>query len=311
MKPIANRTSASGDITPEQELALAQEMLRIQSEEELDHFLPLLLPAIKLAAPLLMKAAGPLLKTVAGSLLGGGGGRRRRPPRGEEEQFLGKIARGLFGEVEAESEEEEQFLGGILKGILGGEMEAELEAEEEQFLGGIIGKLFGGELEAENHVQEQFIGGLFGKLFGGELEAEYQAEADGEDEVGERVRLGRARRVVRLAARASRRAARQLVALIQAGQRPTLREARRIIFSSIVATARQMRSGHHGHHGRRPRLIPASAGPGAGGAGPGGFATGPGPTAQVGPPMSAAGAPPQGETILDRMISGARPFAGY
>jgi hypothetical protein len=107
--------------------------------------------------------------------------------------------------------------------------------QEEHLLGGIIGGLFGGELEAESHVQEQFIGGLLGKLFGGELEAEYEAE--GEDEVGERVRLGRARRGVRLAARASRRAARQLVALMQAGQRTTLREARRLIFSLIVATA--------------------------------------------------------------------------
>ncbi len=180
MSTLPNRISAFGSMTPGREVALARQLLEIQSEQELDHFLPLL----AMAAPLISNIAGPLLKNLAGGLFGGGS--KKRKPRDQQEYFLGGIVKGLLGgeletseyeneaefqnESEAESYEQEQFLGGILKGIMGGELES---AEQEQFLGGLIGKLFGGrELEAENYVQEQFLGGILKGLIGGELEAE-------------------------------------------------------------------------------------------------------------------------------------------
>jgi hypothetical protein len=233
MRPLPNRISAYAPLTPEHEMALARELLEIQSEEELDHFLPLLLPAIKLAAPMLMKAAGPLLKSVAGSLFSGGSSRRKRP-RDDQEQFLGNIVKGLFG-GEMEAENQEQFLGRIVKGFLGGEM----EGEEEQFLGSIIGKLFGGgrkrreyeaEGEAENYVQEQFLGGILGKLLGGEMEMETEQGPQ---------RLGRAQRFVRLATMASNRAAAEIMNLARAGRPPTELEVRKIVLRAIVIAARR------------------------------------------------------------------------
>jgi hypothetical protein len=234
MTLLPNRISAYGHLSRERELALARQFLEIQSEAELDHFLPLLLPAIKLAAPLLSKVAGPLLKSVAGSIFSGGSSRKSRPRDGEE-MFLGKIAKGLFREAEAEGED--RFLGGIIKGILGGE----LEAEHDRFLGGIIGKLFGGrelelefeserEAESENYVQEQFIGGLLGKVFGGrELEAE-----------NEQQELGIARGFVRLATTASERAAQEIVSRVRAGRPPTEAQARKLVLRALVLAARQI-----------------------------------------------------------------------
>jgi hypothetical protein len=173
--------SAFGHLSPQRELELAQELLGVQSEEELDRFLPLLLPAIKAAAPLLKSVAGSLLGGLGGGGGGGGGaarGRRRRRPASQEEYFLGNIVKGLLGEMQPENEQEEQFLGRIRRVLRGA---GGLLGEEEQFIGGLIGKLFGGrrELEAEtpNYVQEQFIGGLIGRLFGGRREL--HAEAPG------------------------------------------------------------------------------------------------------------------------------------
>jgi len=235
MTAMPNRISAFAPLSSEQEAALAQELLELQSEAELDHFLPFILPALKLAAP--------LLKSVAGSLLGGlgGGGEAPRPrrARNQQEYFLGKMVRGLFGEVAPESEQEERFLGGILKGLLG---EQELQGEQEQFIGSLLGKLFGGrelEVQGENYVQEQFLGSLIGKLFRGGREME-MAQAEMEQEVANggapspwRLRL--ARRFVRLAHEASRRAAHQMAGL---GRRPAPEEARRIVFGAIVGAAR-------------------------------------------------------------------------
>lgn len=263
------RTTAFEPVTPDQELALAHELLGVQSEEELDRFIPLLLPAIQAAAPLLLKVAGPLLKGVAGSLLGGGRPRRPRP-RSQQEQFLGSIIGKLFGAGEAESEEEEQFLGNLLGGLLGGE----LEAEEEQFLGDLLGTLFGGELEAESYAQEQFLGNLVQSILGGEIAGELP---DGHR------RLRRARRFVRLAVRASRRAARDIVRLLQSGRRPTEDDVRRIIVGATIETARRLR------HRRRPAGGPAAEPP----------------ALHAAPPAS----PPQGETLLESMIAGARPLA--
>jgi len=227
---MPNRMSATAPLSAERELTLAQEMLEAHSEQELDHFLPFILPALKLAAP--------LLKGVAGSLLGGlGGGSRRRPPKNQQEYFLGNIVRGLFGEIDPENEQEERFLGRVLKGLLG---EQQLEAEEEQFLlGGLIGKLFGRELEAEgaNYVQEQFLGGLLGKLFRGELESaqmEAQHPAPGGGPLHKRLRL--ARRFVRLTHMASRLAAQRLASI---GHRPTPEEAQRVVLGAIIAAARR------------------------------------------------------------------------
>ncbi|HEY8923566.1 MAG TPA: hypothetical protein VIU64_04235, partial [Polyangia bacterium] len=251
MTAMPNRISAFAPLSPEREAALARELLELQSEQELDHFLPFILPALKLAAP--------LLKSVAGSLLGGlgGGGEAPRPrrPRNQQEYFLGKIVRGLFGEVAPESEQEERFLGGILKGLLG---EQELQGEQEQFIGSLLGKLFGGremEMQGENYVQEQFLGSLLGKLFGGSREME-AAEAEMEQEVVTgapspwRFRL--ARRFLRLAHEASRRAAHQMASL---GRPPAPEEARRIVLGAIVAAARHF----------TPRLAAAAFGGGPAG----------------------------------------------
>jgi hypothetical protein len=230
MTALPNRISAFGPMSSDKEVALAQELLEIQNEAELDHFLPFILPALKLAAP--------LLKSVAGSLLGGlgGGGESSRPrrPRNQQEYFLGNILKGLFGEVQPENEQEEQFLGNILKGLLG---EQEMQGEEEQFIGGLISKLFGGkremEMEGENYVQEQFLGGLIGKLFGGrEMEMEMETNTGGPSPM----RMHLAQRFVRLAHAASRRAAHQMASL---GHRPTPDEARRIVLGAIIAAARR------------------------------------------------------------------------
>jgi len=243
MTAMPNRISAFAPMSPEQETALAQELLELQSEAELDHFLPFILPALKLAAP--------LLKGVVGSLLGGGGGGGR--PRNQQEFFLGNIVRGLFGEVQPETEQEEQFLGGILKGLLG---EQEVQGEQEQFIGSLLGKLFGGrelEMEGENHVQEQFIGSLIGKLFGGRREmetAEMEMEAEMTGGAPSPWRMRLARRFLRLAHAASVRAAQQMSSL---GHRPTPDEARRIVLGAIVDAARRF----------TPRLAATAFGGGA------------------------------------------------
>lgn len=236
MATTTKRLNFFPPLSAERELELAEQMLELENEEELDHFLPLLLPLAKMAAPLIMNAAGPLIKGVAGRLLGGGGRRSRRNRPENEQQFLGKIIGGLFGETEAENNEEEQFLGRIVKGILG---EQESEGEEEQFLGSIIGKLFRGrgELEAENYVQEQFLGGLIGKLFGGRRELEMEAEG----EVSQERWVARALRFVRLVATASRQAASEITHLLRSGARPSPHQVRRIVFRAIVRAARQFK----------------------------------------------------------------------
>lgn len=212
---------------------LASELLAIQSEEELDQFIPALLPAIKMALPLIGKVAGPLLKGLAGSFLGGGGSPRRRPTTQrefEEEQFLGKIIGGLFGELEAEDEAEEQFIGSIIGKLLG-KREFEIESEEEQFLGKIIGGLFGG---GKSEYEDQFLGGILGKLFGREL------EFDGEYVDPQAT----ATRFVRLARRAAHVAARDLSARLQMGRRPGLGEVRQIVLRAFLHTARRMAPGY-------------------------------------------------------------------
>jgi hypothetical protein len=293
--------SAHDDLTPEHEAALAQEFLEINSEEELEHFLPLLLPAIKLAAPFLMKAAVPVLKKFAFHALpvirgfvrhelGEVSFDGRFGPENEEEAFLGGVLRGLLGETE--TGEQEQFIGGLLKGLIGGE----LEGEQEQFLGGILKKVFGGELETENYVQEQFIGGLLSKIFSGELEG----EAGGG---GHHHRL--ARRFVRLTRAASRRAALHIMNHIQAGRPPSDREVRRIVFSSIVHAARRFtpRLAAHAFHGRGHHHPMRSAAP----------------VQQAGPPPGPQGPPPgpppeqgSGEmSMLEMMMADAPPGGAY
>lgn len=273
LKP--NRISTFTPITPGQEMAMARQLLEINSERELDRFLPLLAAAV----PMLTKIAGPLLKNVAGSLFGGGGGKRKRP-RDEQEQFLGKIVKGFFGETELENEsesyEQEQFLGSLLGGLFG---RRELEAEEEQFLGSIIGKLFGGrELEAENYVQEQFLGGIVKGLLGGELESETVPGG------GQARMLRRARRFIRLVNSAAGHAAAEIANMQRAGHRPSPAELRRVVFCALVAAARRF----------VPRLA-ALAFPGEG-------APQPGP--QAAPPQGAPG----GQTMLELMIAEATPL---
>lgn len=232
MTLLPNRINISEKLTPERELELAQKLLNVQSEEELDHFLPLLAAA----APMLTQLAGPLLKGVAGSLFGGGGGRRKRRPQNEQEQFLGKIIGGLFGQGETESQEQEQFLGGILKGLLGGMGgETELESyEQEQFLGGLLSKVLGGlggQGEAESYEQEQFLGGIVKGLLGGEMETE--------GEVSSGKLLKRARRFVRLVHSAARHAAREIAQMQQAGQQPDEHDLGRIVLGAIVRATRR------------------------------------------------------------------------
>lgn len=210
------------------EAELAAEFLEIRNERELEHFLPLLLPALKLAAPLLKKVAGPLLKNVAGKLLGGGrsGGRQRERtgPTPQEDQFLGKVIGGLFGaELEAESEQEEQFIGNIVSKLLG---EAELETEEEeQFIGKVLGSLFGGNRTA----QEQFAGGLLGSLFSGELELEGEARPP--------LSAPQAQRFIQLAHTASRDASTQIAAALRTRRVPGDRELREIVLRAFVKAA--------------------------------------------------------------------------
>jgi hypothetical protein len=267
-------------------LALARELLEIQSERELDRFLPLVAAAI----PMLTNIAGPLLKNIAGSLLGGGGSSKRKRPRDQQEQFLGGIVKGLLGgELESGGYEREQFLGGIFKGLMGGELETE---QQERFLGGIIGKLFGGrELEAENYVQEQFLGGIVKGLLGGEMEMEGPSAAGGP---GDRQahRLRRARRFVRLVNSAAGYAAAQLSSLQRAGHRPSPAELRRIVLASMVQAARRF----------APRL--------AGVAFPGAEAPAHGqpPAPTPAPASSTAGQPQPGPTMLELMISEATPL---
>ncbi len=299
MSTLPNRISAFGTMTPAREVALARQLLEIQSEQELDHFLPLL----AMAAPLISNIAGPLLKNLAGSLFGGGS--KKRKPRDEQEYFLGGIVKGLLGgeletseyeneaefqnEAEAESYEQEQFLGGILKGIMGGELES---AEQEQFLGGIIGKLFGGELEAENYVQEQFLGGLFKGLIGGELEAE-TGGAPAPARRGHRHLLRRARRFVRYVHAAACHAAAELANLQRAGHRPSPPELQRIVLAALVATAH--------------RLMPHLASVAFPEAATMGTTTGaPPPRAMPGPPPGPAPGGPQ--TMLEMMFAESTPL---
>jgi hypothetical protein len=298
MSTLPNRISAFGSMTPGREVALARQLLEIQSEQELDHFLPLL----AMAAPLISNVAGPLLKNLAGGLFGGGS--KKRKPRDQQEYFLGGIVKGLLGgeletseyeneaefqsESEAESYEREQFLGGILKGIMGGELES---AEQEQFLGGLIGKLFGGrELEAENYVQEQFLGGILKGLIGGELEAETAgppAPGPGGPPHGHRHLLRRARRFVRYVHTAACHAAAELANLQRAGHRPSPPELQRIVLGALIATA----------HRLMPRLSAVAFPGGAPAAAP--------------PPRGVPGAPAAGgpqPTMLEMMISEATPL---
>ncbi len=220
-----NRINTSRSLTPAREQQLAQQLLNVQSEEELDHFLPL----IAAAAPMIANIAGPLLKNLAGGLFGGGGGggRKKRRPRDEQEQFLGKIAKSLLGESQAENYEEEQFLGGILKGLLGGGRR-EMEAEQQQFLGGLVGKLLGREAETENYVQEQFLGGILKGLLGGGREMETAAESEtAEEGDGDYQKLMlRARRFVRLVNAAATHAAGILSNNQRTGRRPGPAELR-------------------------------------------------------------------------------------
>jgi len=302
MSTLPNRISAFGPLTPGREVALARQLLEIQSEQELDHFLPLL----AMAAPLISNIAGPLLKNLAGGLFGGGS--KKRKPRDQQEYFLGGIVKGLLGgeletseyeneaefetESEAESYEREQFLGGILKGIMGGELES---AEQEQFLGGIIGKLFGGrELEAENYVQEQFLGGILKGLIGGELEAEAAGPPapgpGGPPHHGHRHLLRRARRFVRYVHTAACRVAAELTNFQRAGHRPSPPELQRIVLGALIATAQRL----------MPRLS-AVAFPG--GAAP----TAPPPRAFPGAPGAPGGGGPQ-PTMLEMMFSEATPL---
>jgi hypothetical protein len=282
-----NRISAFQPLTPQREVALARELLEIQSERELDRFLPLLAAAV----PMLTSIAGPLLKNLAGSLFGGGSGKRKRP-RDQQEQFLGGIVTGLLG-GELESEQQEQFLGGIFKGLLGGEMESE---QQERFLGGIIGKLFGGrELEAENHVQEQFLGGIVKGLLGGEMESE---TGPGH---GHHRMLRRARRFVRLVNAASGHAAGQLSRLQSLGHRPSSAEMRRIVLASIVQAARRF----------APRMA-AIAFPGEAALSPSpspSSSSRPAPAPTSSPaPTAAWGAPAPGQSMLELMIADATPL---
>jgi hypothetical protein len=283
MTLLPNRISAP--MTPARELELARGLLGVQSEEELDHFLPLLAAA----APMIGQIAGPLLKNLAGGLFGGGGGKKRRP-RDEQEQFFGGIVKGLLGEREAQSYEEEQFIGGILKGVLGGlggEMESESESEtyeQEQLLGSLVGKLFGGEMEAPSYEQEQFIGGLLKGVLGGEMEM----AAHGDPGPGKMLR--RARRFVRLVHTAAQQAAAEIAAMQRAGHRPDEMELRRIVLSAMVNATRRL----------KPRLAAAAFG----GAQP---QQPPGPPPGYGPPGPPPG-PQHGETMLESMISEAPPL---
>ncbi len=229
---MPKRLNLFAPLSSEQELELAEQMLELETEAELDHFLPLLLPLAKAAAPLLMNVAGPLIKNVAGRLLGGGGRDRRSRPQNEQEQFLGRIIGGLLGETEAEDREQEEFLSRILKGILG---EQELEGEQEEFLSRILGKLFRRRRAraADNHVQEQFIGGLVGKLLG-------SREMEMEGEVSRERWIARTRRFVRLVSTASRQAASEITQLVRTGARPTPHQVQRMVFRAFVRAARQI-----------------------------------------------------------------------
>jgi hypothetical protein len=288
MTLLPNRISAP--MTPAHELELARGLLNVQSEEELDHFLPLLAAA----APMIGQIAGPLLKNLAGGLFGGGGGKKRRP-RDEQEQFFGGIVKGLLGEREAQSYEEEQFIGGILKGVLGGlggEMESEEENyEQEQLLGSLVGKLFGGEMEAPSYEQEQFIGGLLKGVLGGEMEMAAQGDP------GPGKMLRRARRFVRLVHTAAQQAAAEIAAMQRAGHRPDEMELRRIVLTAMVNATRRL----------KPRLAAAAFG-GAQPQPPQQQGQPPG----HGPPGPPHGPPPgpQHETMLESMISDAPPIGG-
>ena len=273
-----NRINTSRSLTPAREQQLAQQLLNVQSEEELDHFLPL----IAAAAPMIANIAGPLLKNLAGGLFGGGGGgRKKRRPRDEQEQFLGKIAKSLLGESQAENYEEEQFLGGILKGLLGGGRR-EMETEQQQFLGSLVGKLLGREAETENYVQEQFLGGILKGLLGGGREMESETESEwGSDQAK---LMHRARRFVQVAHGAANYARNEFAKLQRTGRQPNPLEVRRIVLQSILASARRF----------APQLAAAA------------FPTG---AARDGHP-SAGPAPGQGpgRTVLDRMIAEATPL---
>jgi len=294
MSTLPTRISAFGNLTPGREVALARQLLEIQSEQELDHFLPLL----AMAAPLISNVAGPLLKNLAGGLFGGGS--KKRKPRDQQEYFLGGIVKGLLGgeletgeyeneaEFESEAYEREQFLGGLLKGIMGGELE---NAEQEQFLGGLIGKLFGGrELEAENYVQEQFLGGILKGLIGGELEAEAGPPAagpGGPPPHGHRHLMRRARRFVRYVHAAACHVAAELANLQRAGHRPSPPELQRIVLAALIATAQRL----------MPHLA-AAAFPG-------------GAPMPAGPARGMPGAPGPGgpqPTMLEMMIAEATPL---
>ena len=259
------RISALHPITPEQEQWLAHELLQIQSEEELDRFIPLLIPAIKAAAPLLMNLAGPLLKGVAGSLFGQGQQPRPRP-RSQQEQFLGSLLGKLFGAGEVESEEEQQFLGSLLGGLLG----SELEAEEEQLLGDLLGKLFGGELEASPYVQEQFIGQLARKVA-------QLARRSVKAVIPGQSRLPHARIFVRLATLACRRAAAEIMRLIQSGQQPTEHDVCRIIVGAMIEGAHRSERRSASGSATEPTAMPSA---------------------------------PHDQTLLQHMTAGARPLGG-
>jgi len=285
MTLLPNRISAP--MTPQRELELARGLLGVQSDAELDHFLPLLAAA----APLIGQIAGPLLKNLAGSLFGGGGGRELHP-RDEQEEFLGNIIKGLVGETQAQSYEEEQFLGCLLKGVLGGEtevgeMESEAETfEREQLLGGLLSKVFGGEMEAPSYEQEQLLGGLLKGVLGGETEVEAQRE------FGPERMMRRARRFVRLVHMAAQHAAAEIAAMQRAGHHPDEMELRRIVLAAIVNATRRL----------KPRLAGAAFG---------------GDQMQAPPqPTNGQGsfgmppAPHQGTTVLESMISEAPPLTG-
>ncbi len=279
----------SAPMTPQKELELAHGLLNVQSEAELDHFLPLL----AMAAPLIGQIAGPLLKNLAGGLFGGGGGRELHP-RDEQEELLGNLVKGLIGEAEAQSFEEEQFIGGLLKGVLGGigglggEMESEAGSyEKEQLLGGLLSKVFGGEMEAPSYEQEQLLGGLLKGLMGGETEVAAQGEISPER------MMRRARRFVRFVHVAARHAAAEIAAIQRAGHHPDEMELRRIVLAAIVTAARQL----------KPRLAAAAFG--------GEQVQAPLPQQQpwqgsFGPPP----APRPGGTMLESMISEAPPLTG-
>ncbi|HSY22712.1 MAG TPA: hypothetical protein VK841_11385 [Polyangiaceae bacterium] len=230
----------------EAEAEAVAHLTRVSNEAELEQFLPLLigplLTGLKTLAPVVLRAAVPILRSVAGSALGSLAG----PPQGELEGEgfrRRKNAQRRQGEMEGEWGWHHRRWGGGWRGRpwrdAGFSPPPEGDGEAEGFLpfGKLLGGLLGeseGESEAESFLLGKLLGGLTGEIEGMDDDA---------------ARHTTARWFVRLARRAAREAASQVASRHRRGGDVSWPEVKRLVYDAVMRAGQSSESHHRHPHG--------------------------------------------------------------